>query len=270
MALKGNLRDFSLTQLLNLINLSKKTGMLVIEAAGERAQIAFSDGKLVYANLGQENTRLPAILRKTNYITNAQYRVLAERTSVMTDKEVGLLLINAGYGTQEGILAQVQTFYVENVQRIFTWLEGVFNFETNSLPEDEKITIRLELEDLIIEGSRHIREWEQLQEELPDLDVSLKFSERPNANIRNINLSVEEWRVVSFVNPKNTIHQIANAVQMNELEIRRVVLGLMRAGMVEIVQPEVPALLHERMFPTKDRQEQRSLVNRIIDRIRSI
>jgi hypothetical protein len=34
MALKGNLRDFSTTQLLNLINLARKTGALTIEAQG--------------------------------------------------------------------------------------------------------------------------------------------------------------------------------------------------------------------------------------------
>ena len=31
MALKGNLRDFTITQLLNLINLARKTGALVID-----------------------------------------------------------------------------------------------------------------------------------------------------------------------------------------------------------------------------------------------
>ena len=46
MALQGNLRDFSITQLLNLINLACKTGMLVIEGPVEVAQITFRDGKL--------------------------------------------------------------------------------------------------------------------------------------------------------------------------------------------------------------------------------
>ena len=30
-----------------------------------------------------------------------------------------------------------------------------------------KITVRVDLENLIIEGSRQLREWEQLQEEIP-------------------------------------------------------------------------------------------------------
>ena len=58
MALKGNLRDFSTTQLLNLINLAKKTGTLVVEGTGQAAQLSFRNGKLIYAQLGQEDGNL--------------------------------------------------------------------------------------------------------------------------------------------------------------------------------------------------------------------
>jgi hypothetical protein len=130
----------------------------------------------------------------------------------------------------------------------------------------------LDLENLIIEGSRQMREWEQLQDEIPSLDMALKFTDRPGTNLRNINLSVEEWRVVSYVNPRNTIRQIASATKMNDLEIRRIVYGLLQAGLVETsrlggattMAPKV------RVFPSEDKEEQRSLINRLITRIRSL
>ena len=52
MALKGNLRDFSTTQLLNLINLARKTGTLTIEGS-DVAHVAFREGKLIDAHIGQ-------------------------------------------------------------------------------------------------------------------------------------------------------------------------------------------------------------------------
>ena len=39
MALKGNLRDFTITQLLNLVNLAQKTGTLVIEGSDDTARV---------------------------------------------------------------------------------------------------------------------------------------------------------------------------------------------------------------------------------------
>ena len=43
--------------------------------------------------------------------------------------------------------------------------------------------------------------------------------------------------VVSFVNPKNSIRQIAKANNMSDMEIRRIVYGLEQAGLVELVKP---------------------------------
>ncbi len=162
------------------------------------------------------------------------------------------------------------------MRRLFTWVEGFFRFDQDVTPPDGKITIRMDLENLIIEGARQLREWEQLQEEIPSLDMALKFTDRPGTNIQKVNLSLEEWRVVSYVNPKNTIRQIARATKMNDLEIRRVVYGLIQAGLVEIVRPEgAPAPRPQtqqlpRQFPTPDKEEQKSLVNRLINRIRSL
>jgi hypothetical protein len=154
MALKGNLRDFSITQLLNLINLAQKTGMLVIEGPGETARISFRQGKLAYAQLNAADDGLAFILAQTRKISQTQYKLLKERTSQMTDKELGLLLINAGYLTQDAILTSLQTYFVGIVRRLFTWVEGYFRFEADTLPADGKISVRVDLENLIIEGSR--------------------------------------------------------------------------------------------------------------------
>jgi len=274
MALKGNLRDFTVTQLLNLVNLAKKTGTLVIQGPSEEARVSFKDGKLAYAQLGSDENSLSDILQRNKKITQHQYRILKERGSKMTDKELGLLLVNAGYLSQEDIIGSLQQHFASIVQRLFTWVEGFFRFDQGALPPDDKISVRVELENLIIEGSRQLREWEQLQEEIPSMDMCLKFTERPdtNTNIRNLNLSVEEWRVVSFVNPKNTIQQIARATKMNDLEIRRVIFGLIQAGFVEVIRPAgVPLINPNRVFMASgNREDQKNLVNRLIDRILSI
>lgn len=268
MALRGNLRDFTVTQLLNLINLAQKTGTLVVDGPSEQAHVAFRDGKLAYARIGQDDNRLATILHKANRLSVNQYRAIIERAGKMTDKELGLMLINAGYILQEEILQNLQSYYTEIIRRLFTWVEGFFRFETELMAPEDRINVRLDLENFIIEGSRQLREWEQLQDEIPSLDMALKFTERP---LKNVNLSVEEWRVVSYINPRNTMHQIGSANKMNEMEVRRIVYGLLQAGLVEIIRPEgahipVPA----RTFPTENREEQKSLVNKLIGRIRSL
>ncbi len=271
MALKGNLRDFTITQLLNLVNLACKTGTLVIEGSSDVAKISFRDGKLIYAQLDHLDNTLAGILRRNKKISSRQYAILTERAANMNDKELGILLINAGYLSQTDIIDSLQQYFVSIVRQLFTWVEGMFHFEVNSLPPSDKIPIRMNLENLIIEGSRQLREWEQLQQEIPSLDMSLKFSDRPGINIRNVNLSVEEWRVVYYVNPKNTMRQIAKATKLNDLEIRRIVYSLLQAGLVEIIRPgEQVVVTQPKTLPKTNKPEQKSLINRIINKIRAI
>ncbi len=272
MALRGNLRDFTITQLLNLINLAHKTGTLVVEGPSVTARVAFREGKLSYAQVDQEDCSLAAVLHKAKKITPGQFRSIQLRGAQISDKELGLMLIQAGYLTQDEILTNLQQHFADIIQRLFTWVEGFFHFDVDSLPPSDRISVRMDLENLIIEGSRQMREWEQLQDEIPSLEMSLKFTDRPGTNLRNVNLSVEEWRVVSYINPRNTIRQIASTTKMNDLEIRRIVYGLLQAGLVEITKQEgVPRQAPTvKVFPTEDKEEQRSLVNRLINRIRSL
>ena len=268
MALRGNLRDFTVTQLLNLINLASKTGTLVVDGASEQAYISFRDGKLAYARIGQEDGSLATILHKANKINANQFRAIADRAGQMTDKELGLLLINAGYVSQEDILLNLQGYFTEVVRRLFTWVEGIFRFENEMLPPEDRINVRLDLENIIIEGSRQLRELEQLQDEIPSLDMALKFTDRP---LTNVNLSVDECKVVKFVDPKNTMRQIASTNKLSDIEVRRIVYGLLQAGLVEMARPAgATPPPNPKQFPTQDKEEQKSLINKLIGRIRTM
>jgi DNA-binding MarR family transcriptional regulator len=156
----------------------------------------------------------------------------------------------------------------------------MFRFEPAMMPPDTKIVIPIELENVIIEGSRRMREWEQLTDELPNLDMALKFAERPNVNIKTLNLSVEEWKVVSYINPKNSMKMIAKATNLNDMEIRKVIYGLLQAGMVEVIRPEGMARPQPMTSAGKKAEaaaktpeaktQQASVVNKLIARIRSL
>lgn len=268
MALRGNLRDFTITQLLNLINLAQKTGTLIVDGPSEQAQVSFREGKLAYARIGRDDGSLASVLHKANKLNANQYRTISERAGRISDKELGLLLINAGYVSQEDVLLNLQAHFMDVIRHLFTWVEGLFRFENGLMPPEDRITVKLGLENLIIEGSRQLREWEQLQDEIPSLDLALKFTQRP---MTNLNLSVEEWRVVKYIDPKNTMKQIAQAAKLNDMEMRRIVYGLIQAGLVEMVRPSTaPLQLNPKMFPTKDKEEQRNLINKLIGRIQRI
>ncbi len=86
--------------------------------------------------------------------------------------------------------------------------------------------------------SRGAHESETLQEAIPSLDIALKITDQPGGYLRNVNLSLAEWRLFSHIRPGISIKQIAVATGMNDQEIRKVVYSLLQAGMVDLCPQE--------------------------------
>ena len=276
MALKGNLRDVGLNQLLNLIHLARKTGALTVQSenGGGNARLFFREGKLIYAALENQDPRLTDMMVKIGKLSPEQANAIRQRAQVDTDKALGLAMIQSGVLAQNDIVQGVKNYLLESVYQLLTWAGGAFRFEPNQLPPAERITVPLNLDHIILEGGRRALEIEKLREELPDLDVPLKFSERPDANLRNINLSVDQWKIISFINARNTIRQIASYLKVDEFSIRRTVSGLQQAGLVELgAAPRVAtaAILTPTPLPAPDAPNvARGVLLRVMDRLRGL
>ncbi|MEW5987547.1 MAG: DUF4388 domain-containing protein [Chloroflexota bacterium] len=284
MALKGNLRDFSAAQLLNLISLAHKTGTLTIEGR-EATRLYFRDGRLIYAEAGDSHwNSLAQILRRAGRLSEEQSLALQVRAQGTGDKQLGHLLVEAGQVTQADIIQSLRGHVLETTYRVFGWPEGPFRFESDLGAAAERIALALDLDGVILEGTRRLKEWKQLTEELPSLDVRLRFPEQPNGRLRDVHLTVEEWRVISLVSPQRTLRQIAEVNQLSEVRIRRIVFGLLQAGLVEMAPlakssvsqpPAVPTNRATAAGPTtiavpSSPPVKRSVVRRIIERIRSL
>jgi hypothetical protein len=275
MALKGNLKDFSTTQLLNLIHLARKTGALTIQVPSGVTTLFFREGKLVHATTSGRDGHLASVLARAGKLSEEHAKIIRARAGMQSDKELGMLLISAGQVTQPDIVSSIRADMLDTVYGLFTWTDGLFHFEPNQLPSDDAITVSINLENIILEGSRRVKEWERLQDELPDLGVALRFTDRPQAQLRNINLSVDEWRVISYINPRNSIKQIAQRIGMDDFQIRKIIYGLLQAGLVEVLEPEGAPVIR----PPSTAMEtvigrppavKRSVIRKLIDRIKRL
>ena len=292
--LKGTLEDFHTTQLLHLINLAKKTGTLhvyepvatgrnitigdgmtqraEVTAGKERAKVAFKAGKLIHASAGNQDGHLASVLHKSGKLNDEQHKIIREKAANASDKALALLLINANYVTQADIVQSVQQNTLDIVYDVMTWMKEPFVFEEEEQPSADRITVPVDLENVIIEGTRRTRELDQLSKELPNLDFALRFPEAPSEKFKGIQLSVEEWRVVSFINPKNSIRQIGKACNMSDMEIRRIVYALMHAGLVELVRAQPTDQTKKTTAHPKPgiTPPQRPVINKLIDRIKNL
>ena len=117
------------------------------------------------------------------------------------------------------------------------WVDGSFLFEEHAPDLEEHITAAIDLGDVLVEHGEHVREVKRITQEIPTLSASLRFTEEVDERLQHTRLSARAWRVISSVKPDVSIRQIARENQMDAMEVRRVVIGLIQAGVLEMGEP---------------------------------
>src|SRR5262245_10649390 len=276
MALKGRLQDFSTAQLLNLINLARKSGKLDLSNQNQGAYLFFKEGRLIHASTSMEEGHLAAMLFKVGKLTQDQVQAIINQYNSSSDRVIGKYLMDARLVSRDDIVQGVKDYMLGIVYDLFTWTDGNFYFEQDALPAKDRITVPLNLDNVILEGSRRIQEAGRLQDELPDLStIALKITDKP---LRDVKLTQDDWRVISHIHPRNSVKQIAQNNNMDEFQIRKIVYGMLQAGIVEIIRPEgleqrkikAPVSRAGRRVATQSPAEKRSVVTKLIERIKRI
>ena len=91
---------------------------------------------------------------------------------------------------------------------------------------------------MIRDVTRHTVETKQLEREIPDLNVSVKFSATSPLDLEELTLTKEESQVIGYIDSDATIEKIAKACNLTPIAIRRIMSRLSTMGAIEIIQPE--------------------------------
>ncbi len=252
--LRGTTKDLPATRFFHLINLAQKTGTYHLyqktSTAGnprtsdgkailkESAKISFERGALIHATSTGSESRLLPVLYKAGKLNQKTFSSYLPKSETFGDKALALLLINANYVTQRDIVQSMRQHMLDVVFSVMARSEETFSFEEGELPPGDSITVWVDIENVVAEGSRRMKELSELSRVVPNLDLVLRFPGVPSAKATSLELSQDEWHVLSLVNARDSIGHIATACHMTETEIRRVVSTLIGAGLVEVVGDE--------------------------------
>jgi hypothetical protein len=140
MTLKGNLKEFSFIQLLNLINLAKKSGAYILNAPKNLKDHLQRWKTGIYRSGNRTGSITQHPLRSRTHFINAE-RNFISRTDAMTEKATGIFLISANYVDQTQISTLLMTRFAEVVRKIFAWEDGFFRFEAGELIPDGRIPV---------------------------------------------------------------------------------------------------------------------------------
>ena len=270
MALVGNIRDFGLSDFLYLIDRGDKSGRLQLSHLQEKVLLFFEQGRLLLAvdrpaeQQGDLLVRLGLINALQLEQARQQLRAQPQTTNLTQ------MIITLGFVSSEQLQRALQQHIEQIVYNLFSWPEGEFHFEQNQRPPPDTPTLprALTVDRLIIEGVRRIDEWGEIRNRIPSSDLVVRLVALPDQQIPKLQLSAEEWRVMARINGNYTLAEIARKNQRSEFDICRIVYGFLTTGLVEVGRKQTGA--DQSATPTEIPRIKRALVDRIINRLKSI
>ncbi len=159
-ALEGDLEHFHPPELLQLMQLSQATGVLLLERERERAVLFFERGRPVFARTDGGSVRVGQVLVHHGAITQEDLEMALEEQRAASSEHgqegwrLGLVLVSLGKVTVGEVQDAVREVLRRIVYGLLLWRRGRFRFQPGERAEGEDVQLDLDLDRLILEGLR--------------------------------------------------------------------------------------------------------------------
>ena len=245
MAIEGPLRELGIHDVFQLLDLSRKTGVLRVtsELRDDEGVVHFDSGRVVHAHVRSKAIPLELTLLQSGKISKDDLEsARAKRTNGRADADIIDLLVQGGAVTPKEIERQLRLQIESVVFEMMSWREGFFSFEERAAIEisgSREARIRVSTESLLMEGARRIDEWSRIADKVPSLAVvPILAPMREDGQSSQLDLLPPEWEVLSMIDGARDLRGIAGTLGRAEFDIARVVYGLVTTGVVEVRTPE--------------------------------
>jgi len=186
MALEGNIRDFSLADIFQLIGIQRKTGILTMISGEEEVKVSFLNGMVVHADSmgGRLEDRLGSVLVKTGKLTQKKLEEALKRQKATLAK-LGHVLLETELVRPEDLREALGIQITQIIYRLFRWKDGRYQFEQDVNVDYEKENFTpMSAESILMEGMRMIDEWPVIERKISSFDmifekVSLEEGQAP-------------------------------------------------------------------------------------------
>lgn len=253
MALQGTLKDFSITEIIQLIGQQLKTGVLRVRRGKKLVEIYFVDGMIVhvYSNYRGEKDLIGEILVKAQLITQEQLeRVL--RIQKETLKYLGEILVELKLITKEDILKVISTQIYETIYDLFWWEDGIFNFDLKLIESYKKIPFALSTEQVLLNILRMVDEWSEIEKKIfsPHLVFKKTMTTDEKAgetlssqSILKEKLTSEQELIYNLVDGTKTVQEIIDRSLLGKFNASEILVELSEMGLIDIVGVKTPSLI---------------------------
>jgi len=226
MAIVGDLQEFSLPDLLQLIEKGHKTGRLCVWAPSGIYRIWFYQGRVIAALPPQEEYHLESLLAHSGFVSE---RVVAKLASFCgLDEPLGRCLQRQELISPVALAKVFRQQLQVGLYDLFALEAGQFSFLPNgTMPYREMTGLSKSATAAMLEGLQQLKL--DQDKNLPDPD---SYFWRTTTELPLFKLSELEWGVLEQASPSRKLTDLAQILKADLLEVRYACARLLKLGLV--------------------------------------
>jgi tetratricopeptide (TPR) repeat protein len=233
MAIRGSLSEASLADVLQLLALGQKTGVLSLAREDSFGAVRFDRGAVSHAAIVNRRDRLGDRLVRAGVLDADQLATMSARLPDDDDRDLARALLDAGLVEHDLLAREYRALVEEAVCQLFTWNTGTFAFEAQAAPAESPV-VALPADSLLMEAARRVDEWTQIEKKIPSLDLLFELD---GARLQHsgITLTEEQARIAPWLDGTHDVASIIERSGLSEFAVGKVVYGLVTAGFAQRV-----------------------------------
>ncbi|MEX2178715.1 MAG: DUF4388 domain-containing protein [Gemmatimonadaceae bacterium] len=241
MAIEGPLHELSVHDVFQLLDLSRKTGMLRVtsDSRKDEGTVYFERGRVVFADVRSNPATLDDILLRSGRVgTHDLEQARAFEAQLANGTTATDILVQAGALSARDLDRLLRQRLERVVFELMEWQEGFFSFEEREI-DDVPGEARLDIatESLLMESARRIDEWSRIASKVPDVSVIPSLAPVSPEHETQLDLLPHEWEVLTMLDGERDLRAIAGELGRAEFEIAKIAYGLVTTGVIEIRRP---------------------------------
>lgn len=232
MSLSGSLREFHLSEIVQLLSGQRKTGRLILQQGDEESSLYFEDGRLVAVReAGLSGTDpLMKFLRRVHWLSDEQLHGI-ETLHTESARDLVDILLNGRYLDAEELTVLYERMAIDLLFRLLTWDDATYSFSACD-PPASSLAISFSTDGLLMEAVRRIDESRRYLQELPEGHEIPGLRELPDPDA---SLGEDEKELFALVDGNRTIAEIVAEAPLCDFEALEALNSLFEHGWLEVV-----------------------------------